>query len=261
MLLSNRTSFRKKLQWPVKYVHCANVSISHTLHCNVINAVDLSIYEVKDRTITWRNNFPVLYNSACEHFKLLCNRFVSDEPKDSSRVTHTGLWMMLPVSLVPEAARHHKCSVLHSFQIALNVSFSLGAFWEMFWRHMYKRNVSTVPVTGSLNIQLLNVDSVSVSVSQTVRLLSRLTTQTAESWTNNMHSSCQCYTEVPPPPNPPLCLFRKGRQTLCCIVLHSSLSLSLSVGSNCGDSFPPSVVGSPRFSWADRLGRWDVFQI
>lgn len=33
-------------------------------------------------------------------------------------------------------------------------------------------------------------------MSQVVRLLSRLMTQRAESWTTNQHSTCQCYTEV-----------------------------------------------------------------
>ncbi|XP_029006180.1 ATR-interacting protein isoform X2 [Betta splendens] len=45
------------------------------------------------------------------------------------------------------------------------------------------------------DIQATHTDLILLDL-QLVRLLSRLMSQTAERWTNNSHSSCQCYTEL-----------------------------------------------------------------
>ncbi len=47
-----------------------------------------------------------------------------------------------------------------------------------------------------MRIYSSSILAIVVFVSQVVRLLSRLMTQRAESWTSSQHSTCQCYTEV-----------------------------------------------------------------
>ncbi|XP_071349907.1 ATR-interacting protein isoform X2 [Trachinotus anak] len=72
---------------------------------------------------------------------------------------------------------------------------------------------------------------------QVVRLLTRLMTQRAESWTTNLHSSCQCYTELV--------------QTVVIVFHRQWLDLrgSQEPSDSTGPSRPPPLCPAPSLPW------------